>query len=195
MDFYIFSQIEANDGFPQNICETCKTEVNSALYLRNKSQQTERKLIDLGYRRNCDNIVISDKNIVKSDEITQVTENHTTTEEIDEDFHHNCEFPELKVEIEFDRLEQDGGDTKWPLNGTIKKLSRKERRQQYLDMVDGTFNPEGSVKCKICQKSVRNWKCFISHAKLHLGFNFVCEVSIKQLWRVLREYSSEIRRP
>ncbi|KAJ8704165.1 hypothetical protein PYW07_013459 [Mythimna separata] len=188
-------KIQHNDGFPQNICEKCTVDVHTASNLRNRSQQSEQKLTELGYQRNIEKTNDFTENINKTDELTtQLVEKLNTSNENYEDLINSDGFPELQVEIEFDRLDHNGGETKWPPDGTVKKLSRKEKRQQYLELVEGEFDPAGPVKCKICKKSVSNWKCFISHAKLHLGFNFVCEfcgkrfISITQLKRHCRSY-------
>lgn len=68
-------------------------------------------------------------------------------------------------------------ETKWPTKRIVKKPSKNEQREIYLNMVEGELDPSGPVTCKICKVTVRKWACFLSHAKLHLGFKFVCEVS------------------
>ncbi|XP_063898866.1 zinc finger protein 569-like [Helicoverpa armigera] len=183
--------IEPNDGLPQNICGKCKDDVHIALDLRNRSLQSETALKQK-YNSNSSSYT---ENIVENSEIiSKFLENHDNSNENCEDYDNIDGFPELKVEIECDRIEQDGGETKWLPEGTVKKLTKKEKRQQYLDLVDGELDPEGPVRCKICKKTVSNWKCFISHAKLHLGFNFVCEfcgksfISTTQLKRHCRSY-------
>ncbi|KAJ8705846.1 hypothetical protein PYW08_012892 [Mythimna loreyi] len=193
-------KIQHNDGFPQNICGKCMQDVNSASHLRNRSQQSEQRLTELGYQRNIENSNDFIENMVKTDEFTtEILENPSTSNEVYDDFVNFDGLPELQVEIEFDRLDHNGGELKWPPDGTVKKLSRKEKRQQYLDIVEGKFDPEGPVKCKVCKKSVSNWKCFISHAKLHLGFNFVCEfcgksfISSTQLKRHCRSHHGMTR--
>ncbi|KAI8427211.1 hypothetical protein MSG28_014809 [Choristoneura fumiferana] len=59
--------------------------------------------------------------------------------------------------------------------GKQPEMSKKAKRAMYMELVEGDFDPKGPVKCKVCKKTVSKWPCFVSHAKLHLGFKFVCE--------------------
>ncbi|KAM3958681.1 uncharacterized protein ACR2FA_007321 [Aphomia sociella] len=162
-------KIEPNDGLPQNICENCTNLVNSALRLRNMSHLNDRNSL--------------------------------------EDYDDNNEIKEFNVEVEFDRLadENQNGVS----NNDVKdiqtvqpnakkevadKITRNKKRAMYLKLVDGVLDPNGPVKCKVCKKTVSKWSCFISHAKLHLGFKFMCEfcgksfISSTQLKRHCRSY-------
>ncbi|PZC71205.1 hypothetical protein B5X24_HaOG213917 [Helicoverpa armigera] len=136
-------KIERNDGLPQNICSKCKDDVHLALDLRNRSLQSETTL---KHKYNSSSSSYTE-NIVENNEIiSNILENHDISIENCEDYDNIDGFPELKVEIECDRIEQDGGETKWLPEGTVKKLTKKEKRQQYLDLVDGELDPEGPVK-------------------------------------------------
>lgn len=95
------------------------------------------------------------------------------------------DFDGFKIEVELDRISEDDsvsqdGDertnlTKEKIRQPIRSI-KKEKRQTYLNLVEGKYDPKKPVKCKICKKTVSKWACFINHAKKHLGFKFICEV-------------------
>lgn len=92
-------QIEPDDGLPQKICTECTNLVNSALYLRNISHLSLKKLEEF-------------KNNLQNEEspsiVNDLAKNVLVKNDNDED---NSGFPELEIEIEFDRLTErdDGG--------------------------------------------------------------------------------------
>ncbi|XP_049883143.1 zinc finger protein 22-like [Pectinophora gossypiella] len=183
-------KIQPNDGLPQQICANCTYTVNKSLKLRNEAHLTERKLIKSGYKRsNPEN-----KTSLKEENIEQ-TQNNDYLEDIATD----CfDFDGFKIEIELDRITENGGvkevNEAKALSVQPKKNSRKEKRELYLSLIEGDFDRNGPVKCKVCKKSVSKWACFINHAKKHLGFKFICEfcgksfISSNQLKRHCRSY-------
>ncbi|XP_026746648.1 zinc finger and SCAN domain-containing protein 31-like isoform X2 [Trichoplusia ni] len=182
--------IDPNDGFPQKICKQCKEDVQSASLLRIKSQTSDIELKNL--RKKYENTK-TEIYTTKIEEIhTELADHHDICIEINNS-NPNMPIPEIKIEIQCDSSKEDGVTT-WRAEEPVKKLSRKEKRQRYLDLVEGKLDPCGPVKCRVCKKSVSKWSCFISHAKLHLGFNFMCEfcgksfISTTQLKRHCRSY-------
>ncbi|KAG6462834.1 hypothetical protein O3G_MSEX013495 [Manduca sexta] len=182
--------ITPEDGLPQQICKNCTDLLNSALKLRKQSHSSATKLIHIGYKLIENNINYEQIDISQIQNFKDISETY-------EDYENINGLPELEISVECDRLSQS--DLEESDNGAKNKtytqeMSRKEKRQMYLDMVDGVFNPQGPVKCKICKKTVSKWTCFISHAKLHVGFKFICEfcgksfISSTQLKRHCRSY-------
>ncbi|CAB3231850.1 unnamed protein product [Arctia plantaginis] len=156
--------IKNNDGLPQHICEICTNTVDTALELRKRSYLSEQELLNRGYRRNHDPI------IKEEDLIQEKTYKENKCNDFSEE---NESFTETKDES--NTSDANIAETKWPTKRTVKKPSKKEQRQIYLNMVEGELGPKGPVTCKICKVTVSKWACFLSHAKLHLGFKFVYE--------------------
>ncbi|XP_026746650.1 putative zinc finger protein 730 isoform X3 [Trichoplusia ni] len=177
-------EIDPNDGFPQKICKQCKEDVQSASLLRIKSQTSDIELKNL--RKKYENTK-TEIYTTKIEEIhTELADHHDICIEINNS-NPNMPIPEIKIEIQCDSSKEDGVTT-WRAEEPVKKLSRKEKRQRYLDLVEGKLDPCGPVKCRVCKKSVSKWSCFISHAKLHLGFNFMCEVHTRRQHTFERPY-------
>uniref|UniRef100_A0A2H1WYZ2 SFRICE_034473 n=1 Tax=Spodoptera frugiperda TaxID=7108 RepID=A0A2H1WYZ2_SPOFR len=208
--------IQPNDGLPQKICEKCKLDVYSAIYLRNRSEESEAKLLEAGYQKTGTETITIDPGIETANDVTEtidncdnnddmVPSNNNTNDENSLFNIKNCDilqnninkydempienkmddidlndyeivngFPELKAD-KIEKLIDNVDMTKLPIAIELRKVSSKEKRQQYLSMVEGQFDPKGPIKCKVCKSIVRNWSCFLSHAKKHIGFDFMCE--------------------
>ncbi|XP_052755681.1 zinc finger protein 420-like isoform X2 [Galleria mellonella] len=159
-------KIEPNDGLPQNICEKCTYLVNCALRLRNRSFICDTKLRKQKYRTN--------------NEVQTLLNNVDTFDyNSSEDYNNYSGLKEFNVQIEFDRLTEENQDGFPPkpheakeqtVQSKIKnvkgeKVTRKEKRDRYLSLVDGDFDANGPVKCKVCKKSYCG-KSFISSTQL-----------------------------
>ncbi|XP_050559680.1 zinc finger protein 420-like [Spodoptera frugiperda] len=227
--------IQPNDGLPQKICEKCKLDVYSAIYLRNRSEESEAKLLEAGYQKTGTETITIDTGIETANDVTETIDNCDNNDDMvpsnnntnDEKSHFNiknCDilqnninkydetaignkmddidlndyeivngFPELKAD-KIDKLIDNVDMTRLPIAIELRKVSSKEKRQQYLSMVEGQFDPKGPIKCKVCKSIVRNWSCFLSHAKKHIGFDFMCEfcgksfIGSHQLKRHCRSY-------
>ncbi|XP_026315987.1 zinc finger protein 583-like [Hyposmocoma kahamanoa] len=122
--------------------------------------------------------------------------------------HNYFDFGGFKIEVELDRISEDGGlsqdgveTTSLAKENNIQPIRsiKKEKRQTYLDLVEGKYDPKKPVKCKVCKKTVSKWACFINHAKKHLGFKYICEycgksfISLNQLKRHCRSYHGMAR--
>ncbi|XP_059044895.1 zinc finger protein 418-like [Achroia grisella] len=207
-------KIEPNDCLPQSICENCTKLVNSALDLRNRSYLSEIKLRKQKYSlHNDEESLAIDAESFDINSSNDYNENNGLKE-----FNVEIEFDRLTAEKNDDTNEAKDQQEQFKIinaeGGKISQtdetkdqqtiqpkfqnvdgeLSKSEKKAIYLNMVDGVLDRSGPVKCKICKKTLRKWSCFLGHAKLHLGFKFVCEycgksfVSTTQLKRHCRSY-------
>ncbi|CAG9127464.1 unnamed protein product [Plutella xylostella] len=195
-------QININDGLPQHICSSCEELVNSSLNLRSQSQAAEQKLLAMGYRKlethiGADSHTLSPDSISKVDDTTLGSFNTTLEIDSELDIKSLTDFVEEDKSIELQKNTTECNikpKVEKECTVDITKSSRKERREAYLSLVEGQLNPKGPVTCKVCKKTVSSWPSFVSHAKLHLGFKFVCEycgksfVSSTQLNRHCRSH-------
>ncbi|XP_022819044.1 zinc finger protein 189-like [Spodoptera litura] len=217
--------IQPNDGLPQMICEKCKLDVYSAIYLRNRSEESEAKLLEAGYQKTGEQTITVEGTYENGDDVSETRENDDDNNDIEDvnsdkdevltnnnknqdvksgnpktgdisvrytknddkividnriddinldDYEIVNGFPELKAHT-IDKLDEHVDMTKLPIGIELRRVSSKEKRLQYLSLVDGQFDPKGPIKCKVCKSISRNWHCFLSHAKKHIGFDFICE--------------------
>ncbi|KAG7301262.1 hypothetical protein JYU34_014167, partial [Plutella xylostella] len=195
--------ININDGLPQHICSACEELVNSALNLRSQSQAAEQKLLAMGYRKLETHKISGTHTLLPDTSIKTVEDielgSFNSTLEIDSVFDSKSltDFVKEVQSIELQNIATESNispKVEKECTVEITKSARKERREAYLSLVEGQLDTKGPVTCKVCKKTVNSWPSFVSHAKLHLGFKFVCEycgksfVSSTQLNRHCRSH-------
>lgn len=201
--YFTLFQIALDDGLPQCICSVCKELVSLALSLRSQSQTTDKILKQAGHKITTATPIFSDSEILECVEwpVTKTKDSQNTDLKLEHDnvyFNSSqkdlnaCDI-DLKMKSKTKTKSKKGitnavehnmpvsevlSEIKNEKAGKQPEMSKKAKRAMYMELVEGVFDPKGPVKCKVCKKTVSKWACFVSHAKLHLGFKFVCEVSV-----------------
>lgn len=202
--YFTLFQIALDDGLPQCICSVCKELVSLALSLRSQSQTTDKILKQAGHKITTATPNFSDSEILECEEwpVTKTKDSQKNYLKLEHDnIYLNSNQKDLNVECQIDlELKSNSkGKSKKGITNAVEHnmpvsevlleiknekagkqpgMSKKAKRAMYMELVEGVFDPKGPVKCKVCKKTVSKWACFVSHAKLHLGFKFVCEVSV-----------------